>query len=76
MTTAEHLTHAVMGVDWHGWLLLLGVLAGCWMLVVLIIGALFARGAALPPQRNPVGTVTDDAAAKLSQSRTKSQHRA
>ncbi|MEN4478913.1 hypothetical protein [Mycolicibacterium cosmeticum] len=43
---AGQLVHAVMGVDWHGWLFLLGVIAACWVLAVAITGALFAGGSA------------------------------
>lgn len=58
---AGQLVHAVMGVDWHGWLFLLGVIAACWVLAVAVTGALFAGGSARSSQRDPAPVAADNA---------------
>lgn len=52
--------HAMMGVDWHGWLFLAGVLAASWMVAVVIAAALFA-GSARSAQHGAARTIADDA---------------
>ncbi len=71
---AGQLVHAVMGVDWHGWLLMLGVLAACWVVAVAITAALFAGGSARSSQRDPSPVVADHAtAANSSASHTRNR---